>query len=52
MDDLIISQGSAAAFAEAAQSAGMQPMAVDGLEKVKLGLTDAAEIERVTGVSL
>ncbi len=51
IEDLIVAQGSAAAFAEVAAAAGMQPMAADGLAKANQGLTDTAEIERVTGVT-
>ena len=50
IEDLIVAQGSAAAFAEAAKAAGMQTMAEDGYLKVKQGLTDEAEVIRVTGV--
>ena len=49
IEDLIVKQGSAAAFREAASKAGMRSMADDGYDKVKLGLTDETEIKRVTG---
>lgn len=51
IEELIVKQGSTAAFAEAAEQAGMVPMATDGYAKVRAGLTTTAEIERVTGVS-
>ena len=49
IEDLIVKQGSTAAFREAAEAAGMISMTQDGMEKVKQGLTDEAEIHRVTG---
>ncbi len=49
VEDLIVAQGSSAAFADAAQEAGMQTIAADGFAKAQAGLTTVAEIERVTG---
>lgn len=46
--ELILQRASAAAVTTAAIAAGMRRLRVDGLEKVKLGLTSVAEVLRVT----